>query len=1067
MFQRHSFYRLKWVSLCLFGVGAVSSGLSCPGTTPGDPTPNPTPAGGNTAPRLIITNIVTDQGGFSAQKGDPVIIQFIGEDAEDTATVRIFASTSSNPSANDQIEIANGFEVGPGFGSGSAQWDTTDTAIGAYNIYGEIDDHTFDPITGLGNPPVRVTFTNLVSISPKGSSPLTTPPQLQFVDPRANLGLSTGDEVTIRYVVADPDSGFKVTLLLDKDRIPTNDDVDNPGDPLDPATNIILLPSAPRLPTDPTFDGDPPPPDNIANPPQQPDSLELRTNPREYNATAPGQPVPVGSTLAGELKEYRFVIDFAQIPVRSQPYFLRATINDGSNVVHQYAIGSLTISSLASGTVDTAALGFALAGARFQGFAEGENFGTDFVAVSDLDNDTVEDFMVASRFGSPLGRFQSGAAYLIFGRRKLPFPPDSNNNGLPDVITPNGPVDFPVPPAFLPSGYDASNVGRFGGIISINSVNSFFRGVTYPMPEAHGSMSPSVPQLDPNHLTNHTAGLTSITRIDMTGDGIPDLVFGLPYVSGAYDFQDDDPSDGCGVPYRGLPQFPLDLMPNNLRCNLGDNGDNIYNGFTVDDFGEVNQGLSIMVDGSNDIRNVFTRFVDACMAGQFDPNTFDDEEILRGEGVNSVPRGCRWRGGWFDSFLGHEPVIQDNEFGTTVARLPNVDGLIAPGDELLISSPGFDAERGRIFMWRSDNYIAENRFQDHVCSYPSYASCQPSTCTEGDPAICIRCWVPLPAYNTIAGEQQGDRFGYAVSAGDFNQDGTPDILAGAPGASRPPPGSQSSLSENGIVYLFAIPNGGFGNTDLGTPQGNTIPRVKIIGSHDNDHFGMVQTSVQDINGGSVEDVAIGAPNYDDTRIAGSPKVDAGFVGVIFGNRPITGEQGFAPESIGTAALAGVKFFGVAAGAKAGFDVDSAGDFNQDGYGDLLITSPGETRVVNGQNRLGVAYLIFGGPHLNPHVGGPAGNAYNLSQVGVADAQGHVALPGIVFISRFQQGTIDEAPLETCGGVGDVDGDGFDDIMLGAPHADFVNLASPDQRRPDAGEAYLIYGNNFGSNHVGP
>jgi hypothetical protein len=225
-------------------------------------------------------------------------------------------------------------------------------------------------------------------------------------------------------------------------------------------------------------------------------------------------------------------------------------------------------------------------------------------------------------------------------------------------------------------------------------------------------------------------------------------------------------------------------------------------------------------------------------------------------------------------------------------------------------------------------------------------------------------------------------------------------------------------------------------------------------------------SVRDINGGSVEDVAVASAEYDDTRIPSSPKMDAGFVGIIFGNRPITGEQGFKPEDIGTAQLAGVKFFGPSAGAKAGFDVDSAGDFNQDGFGDLLITCPGESRVVNGQNRLGVAYLIFGGPHLNPHQGGPAGNSYNLSQVGVANAQGQIALPGIVFISRWQQGTIDEAPLETCGGIGDVDGDGFDDIMLGAPHADFINLASPDQRRPDAGEAYLIYGSNFGSNNLG-
>ena len=46
------------------------------------------------------------------------------------------------------------------------------------------------------------------------------------------------------------------------------------------------------------------------------------------------------------------------------------------------------------------------------------------------------------------------------------------------------------------------------------------------------------------------------------------------------------------------------------------------------------------------------------------------------------------------------------------------------------------------------------------------------------------------------------------------------------------------------------------------------------------------------------------------------------------------------------------------------------------------------------------------------------------------------------------------------GVGDIDGDGFDDVMIGNPDADFVDPASPGQRRPDAGEVYLIYGNNL-------
>ena len=45
---------------------------------------------------------------------------------------------------------------------------------------------------------------------------------------------------------------------------------------------------------------------------------------------------------------------------------------------HAYAIGSLTISALASGVVDVDDLGFSIAGTRIQGFGAEENLGTDF-----------------------------------------------------------------------------------------------------------------------------------------------------------------------------------------------------------------------------------------------------------------------------------------------------------------------------------------------------------------------------------------------------------------------------------------------------------------------------------------------------------------------------------------------------------------------------------------------------------------------------------------------------------------------------------------------------------------
>ena len=144
---------------------------------------------------------------------------------------------------------------------------------------------------------------------------------------------------------------------------------------------------------------------------------------------------------------------------------------------------------------------------------------------------------------------------------------------------------------------------------------------------------------------------------------------------------------------------------------------------------------------------------------------------------------------------------------------------------------------------------------------------------------------------------------------------------------------------------------------------------------------------------------------------------------------------------------------------------SAGDFNQDGFGDILITAPGEARVDRtGEGvRQGVVYLIFGGPHL-------FNTKWSLAQVGSDE------LPGIVFLSPFGQGGLDEAAPRTVGLIGDVNNDGFGDIAIGNPLADFVDINFPQGpdgnpqeigRLQDAGDIYIIYGNNFGSNRTMP
>jgi len=1009
---------------------AAMNGCNSGGLLPGVPA-------GNRPPIVQLTQPTTN---ITVDAGDDVTIAFEGEDGEDQSQITIFVDPDQFPENGNEITLRNDLFVGPGKGSGQIIWDTEGFAAATYTLFARITDNV--------NPPVLAAGLGTVQVVPMGTNPLSNPPEVQFTQPLSNLGVASGDSIQIGYIYRDADTPVRLTLLLDKDLDPTNDDVNNPGDPLNPASNIIILPTAARQAGDPIL-----PPDVPGQPVAGTDSVQIRTNPRNLSATP-------GGAFSNE-KLYIFQVDFSQIPIREDgaPYFLRATIDDNDNPpVHVYAVPSITITGLASGFVDVGNVGKTIAGAKFQGFSPNERLGTSLIDAGDSDLDTVGDFMIGGRYASPRNRALAGGAYLVRGRRKLPFPSDTNSNGLPDLPNPLGgdPVDFPQPPIFIAGDfnpaiggllgpYQPQFTGRFGGTISVNSIGSFLRGVTYGMPETR-SQTPDLPPTtlrDPLIPNAYTAGLTSIARVDMTGDNVDDFVFGLPYVSHAADFHDDDPCDGDNGIYG-------DGFPNSDRCN---NGAPVQNDNIVDSpfLQNVNDGMVILVSGANDVENdgsgnmpdgpdptpdgqIFRLFVDAAMAGQFDIDNrfpFDDEGIILG--FADTPIGVRMRGGWYGAAQDIDqtpPIVQDSEFGRTVARLPSYDN--DRFDELLISSPGNESNRGRIDVQIGTNMNAPGFYAgtDTVRSLPHYA------CFDE----CVRGFIARPVTISIFGQASGDRFGNARSAGQFNQDGTTDILCGSPAANR------DGLTDNGAVYVLFTPAGGFGETEL---ENENVPRLEIHGSHDGDAFGEVQDTVGDLNGDGVDDIAIGSPSYDDTVFG---LVDSGYVGVIFGNRPLTGENGFTPEQVATPVLSGVRFRGSASGVRAGAAVAGAGDFNQDGYDDLLITAPGETRVVNGQTRLGIAYLIFGGPHLTNQI-------LSLSDVGSP------ALPGVVFASPYAAGSVDQAALDNVAGIGDVDADGFADIAISASMADFVNPASPNQRRIDAGEVWVVYGSNFGTNEL--
>lgn len=140
-------------------------------------------------------------------------------------------------------------------------------------------------------------------------------------------------------------------------------------------------------------------------------------------------------------------------------------------------------------------------------------------------------------------------------------------------------------------------------------------------------------------------------------------------------------------------------------------------------------------------------------------------------------------------------------------------------------------------------------------------------------------------------------------------------------------------------------------------------------------------------------------------------------------------------SLGTAAIG---IFGADSDDQSGRSVKNAGDINGDGFDDFVIGARYADSANNLKGDAGEAYLIFGGTSL------PA--TTDLRNLGNA---------GVTFFG--------EDPNDQCGfavsGAGDVNGDGFEDLLIGAPEADgsgnFTNRA---------GTVYLIFWLSGITNH---
>ena len=305
----------------------------------------------------------------------------------------------------------------------------------------------------------------------------------------------------------------------------------------------------------------------------------------------------------------------------------------------------------------------------------------------------------------------------------------------------------------------------------------------------------------------------------------------------------------------------------------------------------------------------------------------------------------------------------------------------------------------------------------------------------------------------LVGEESFDYAGVDLSgAGDVDGDGHDDVLVGA--------GNSAGGDFAGAAYLVLGPV--TGTLDL------SLADAKFVAEADDDWAESV-SGAGDVDGDGHDDVLVGARRNDE---AGS---DAGAAYLVLG--PVTGALDLS--------LADAKLLGEESGDEAGLSVSSAGDVDTDGHADMLVSAVyGNDEVAP---NAGAAYLVLG--PVTGHfdlaladaklVSEGLGNyaARSVSGAGDVDADGHDDLivgdeggtdAGAAYLVLGPvTGTLDlpsEADAELVGeeaqdgagvavsGAGDVDGDGHDDLLVGA-----IGNDEGGGVYSDAGAAYVVLG----------
>ena len=662
---------------------------------------------------------------------------------------------------------------------------------------------------------------------------------------------------------------------------------------------------------------------------------------------------------------------------------VRFVVEDGS------AVYPLMIDPLLSAAFDTQLDG-AQVDARFgsavsaAGDVDGDGFGDVIIGAPDFDAGEAREGAAFVFYGSTTGiasggtgtaptQLESDQAIALFGS-SVASAGDVNGDGYDDVI------------AGAPQ-YDAGESNEGAAFVFLGGAGGIPDGDPGTAHARLESNQAAGPFFDPGPAFG-----TSVSGAgDVNGDGYADVIVG------AIGYDDGQSDEGAAFVFLGSAAGIANGDPTTAHAQLESNQTGSEFGSSVASAGDVNG------DGYDDVIVGSTRYSNAQIneggafvflgsaAGISDGSPASAHATIEGNQTEAqLGRTVDGAGdvngdGYADVIVGawlYEAAQNDEGVALVFLGGPTgIQGGTPQTADTLLQSNETGARMGRSVAGAGD--VNGDGYADVIVGAELYDTGVvdegaafvflggPAGVPDGDPST---------AHAELGVGETGAEFGWAVgAAGDVDGDGFADVVVGARFFS-------SGTSEQGAAFVY---RGGATGIQSGGPSTahaeieSTVPQSSLGGSVD---------SAGDVNGDGYGDVIIGSRLFD----AGEPFEGAAFV---FHGGPgglASGEALATADTVLRSAQSGSEF---------GSTVAGAGDVNGDGYSDVIV---GASRYDDGEEDEGAAFIFLGGPS------------------GIADATPATA-------HTVLQSNVPDLPLfgAVVSGVGDLNGDGYADVAVGA------------------------------------